>query len=985
MRQLITRMSFALMGVFLLCSSAAAQFNLTGIVSDESGEALIGVSVLLKGTATGAVTDVDGKFSLRMPSNSGTITVSYVGYETIEVNVSSANPAITITLNSGSNRLNEVIVTGLATTVKRANAANAVSSVDAKDLVGTTVQSTMDGALYGKFTGVNISANSGAPGGGISMKLRGVTTINGSSQPLFIIDGVYMDNSAVPSGTNLISKAANQGSTVSQDNPSNRVADIDPEDIERIEILKGASAAAIYGSRAGAGVVIITTKRGKSGAPSVNLSQSVGFSSILKRLGTRQWDNAKVEAAYGADKVAVYEAAKAAGKIYDYEDEFYGRTAMSYTSRVNISGGNEETRYFLGYTYKNDEGIVENTGYQKNTLRFNLNQKLFSFMDLDVSTFYVRSAADRGFFNNDNTSTTMGVSFASTPSWMDLHPDARGNYPNNGFAPSNFLQTAALITNREEVNRFIGGATLTTRLFTSDASSLKLILRSGFDSYGLGTTSLFPKELQFQKDGNGTDGASIVGTTRLFNNNLAGFLVHTMNAGSAVELRTQLGMTAENFDRNSVTSYATFLIGSQSNIDQASSLQAEQTKVVQHDRGYFLQEEINYKDLVITTIGIRADKSTNNGDANKLYYYPKASIAFNAHQLGNLKDNFSQLKFRLAYGQSGNFAPSGAIYTSLDPINTGGVTGSLINATQGNTALGPEQQTELEVGFDVGILRDKLMLDFTVYNKNINDFILPAQVPTSSGYSNKWVNAGDIQNRGIEIGLTAIPVQTNNFTWISRTSFWLNRALVTRLEVPAYNTGAFGATLGTYRIEEGFSPTQIVGISPTPGDNGLEVFGNGEPDFQMSFTNGLQYKNFEFNAVIHVKQGGNNVNLSSLLTDIFGTSPDFDAKTLDPTSALTNGNYRLSQLGTSASAWVEDASYMRLREVGLTYNIPRKTIAGLCDLKIGISGRNLINVFTYNSYDPEVSNFGSNAISSSVEVLPFPSAKSVFVRVGASF
>lgn len=984
MRLLITRMSTVLLGVFLFCGAAAAQFNLSGTVTDQGGEALIGVSVLLKGTATGAVSDADGRFSLRMPTNSGTITVSYVGYETQDLAVNSANPTITVKLNDGNNRLNEVVVTGLATNVKRANAANAVASVDSKDLVGVTVQSTLDGALYGKFTGVNISANSGAPGGGISMKLRGVTTINGSSQPLFIIDGVYMDNSAIPSGTNLISKAASQGSKVSQDNPSNRVADIDPEDIERIEVLKGASAAAIYGSRAGAGVIIITTKRGKSGTPTVNVSQSVGFSSMLRRLGTRQWDDAKVTAAFGAGKLDAYHAAVAAGKVYDYEDEFYGNTAMSYTSRVNISGGNDDTRYFVGYTYKNDEGIVDNTGYKKNTLRFNLNQKVFSFMDLDLSSFYVRSAADRGFFNNDNTSTTMGVSFASTPSWMDLHPDSRGNYPDNGFAPSNFLQTAALITNREEVNRFIGGATLTTRLFTSDNASLKLIARSGFDSYGLGTTAIFPKELQFQKNGNGTDGAAIIGSTRLFNNNLAAFLVHTLNTGNNVELRTQLGMTAENFDRNNVTNYATFLIGSQTNIDQASSLQAEQTKVVQHDRGFFLQEEINYQDLVITTIGMRADKSTNNGAANKLYYYPKASVAFNAHKLGNLSANFSQLKLRLAYGQSGNFAPSGAIYTSLDPANIGGVTGSLISASQGNANLGPEQQTELEVGFDVGVLRDRLMLDFTAYNKNIIDFILPAQVPSSSGFGSKWVNGGDIQNRGIEIGLTAIPVQ-GALTWMSRTSFWLNRALVTRLEIPAYNTGAFGATLGTYRIEEGFSPTQIVGISPTPGDNGLQVFGNGEPDFQMSFQNGVQYKNFEFNAVIHVKQGGDNVNLSSLLTDIFGTSPDFDATNLDPTGALTNGNYRLSQLGSSAQAWVEDASYMRLREVGLYYSIPKKAVGGLADLKIGISGRNLINVFSYSSYDPEVSNFGSNAISSSVEVLPFPSAKSVYFRIGATF
>jgi TonB-dependent SusC/RagA subfamily outer membrane receptor len=239
--------------------------------------------------------------------------------------------------------------------------------------VGTTVQSTIDGALYGKLTGVNIISSSGAPGGGTTVKLRGITTLNGSSQPLYIVDGVYYDNSSFASNTNFISKAAGQGSVSNQDNPSNRVADLDPEDIERIEVLKGASAAAMYGSRAGAGVVIITTKRGKrDGSTEVNFSQSIGFQQQLRKLGVRQWDATKVEAAFGAAEVPIYQAAVAAGKIYNYEDEFFGNKGMLSTSRLSLNGGNEKVGYFAGVTRKTEEGIVKKRAMKKRPLALTL-------------------------------------------------------------------------------------------------------------------------------------------------------------------------------------------------------------------------------------------------------------------------------------------------------------------------------------------------------------------------------------------------------------------------------------------------------------------------------------------------------------------------------------------------------------------------------------------------------------------------------------
>jgi outer membrane receptor protein involved in Fe transport len=531
----------------------------------------------------------------------------------------------------------------------------------------------------------------------------------------------------------------------------------------------------------------------------------------------------------------------------------------------------------------------------------------------------------------------------------------------------------------------LGGGIGTFHLWKNDHNSLNLIVRGGADQYTLQTRSIFPRELQFEKDGNGTNGVSIAGTAVSLGTNIASFLVHTYSNDHNMTFRTQAGITQENLDQDFVNTVATQLIGSQTNLNQAGSVQVVQERLKQIDKGFFAQEEVNYKDMAVVTLGLRGDKSSRNGDPNKLYYYPKASLALNIHEMTDLGSTVSQLKVRGAYGQSGNFGPFGATYTALNPVIIDGNTGSLISLTAGNTTIGPERQTEIETGVDLGFLDNRFNLEFTYYSKNIADLILLVNTPNSSGFTSAWRNAADLQNKGLEIALDANPIRGQHFNWNTRLSFWKNKAKLSRLDVPAYNLGAFGATLGTYRLEEGKSPTQIVGIDPNPGENGLAVFGDAEPDFQMSFNNGLQYKDWELNFLFHWKKGGSNINLSTLLSDIFGTSPDYDGTNLDPSKALPNGAYRLSQLGVSARPWVEDASYLRLREIGLRYNLPSQWFDNKAKIRVGVNARNLINIFSYSSYDPEVSNFGTDAISSTVEVTPFPSAKSFFFTLGATF
>ncbi|WP_298245991.1 SusC/RagA family TonB-linked outer membrane protein [uncultured Christiangramia sp.] len=950
------------------------------------------VNVIEKGTTNGTTSDFDGNYSLSVESLPTTLVFSYLGFETQEIRVTS-NSSMTIQFVESSATRDEVVVTGLATSVKRAHAANAVSSLSASEISGRTPPPTLDGALYGKFAGATVSANSGAPGGGLSVKLRGATSIQGNTQPLYIIDGVYIDNSSIAAGLNVVSAAAAGGSASNQDNPSNRIADINPEDIANIEILKGASAAAIYGSRAAAGVVIITTKKGKAGETIFNFSQATGWTEVNNLLGLRDYNEQRVRDSFGDEAAASFLEAQQEGRLVDYEKEIFGEKGLISITNFSMSGGSEKTRFYTGITHNDEEGIVKGTGYKKTSLRLNLDHKPTDFIKLGLSSSYAHSSANRGFFNNDNSGTTIGVTLTGTTPWLELFPNEDGVYPDNPAGASNPLQTRDQVRNNETVNRFIVGGTANVDLYTAKSSNLELILRGGLDFYGLKTRAIFPKSLQFQKPSNGgLNGVAVQGDTQNKNYNLSAFLVHNYFTGNDLNFRTQAGVTRENFDRNTQLISATGLVASETNVDQAANTGVNQTRLLQEDSGFFVQEEVNFQDKVIATVGLRGDKSSNNGDANELYYYPKASVAVNLNEFGfwNESSPWSQFKLRAAYGEAGNFPPFGALFTSYNTFSTDGLLGISLIGVRGDRNLESERQKELEFGTDVSFFNNRLNFSATYYIKTIEDLILQAALEPSSGFTSEFVNAGELRNRGIELTLDAVPVATEDFTWNLGVNFYKNTSEITRLDVDPFNIGAFGATLGTFRIEEGSSATQIVGIGPNPGENGFQKFGDAEPDFQMGFNSQLIYKNFDLSFVWQWKNGGENVNLTTLLTDLNGTSHDYDTVDLDPDGQVGNGPYRVSQLGSSAEVFVEDASYLRMHELGLYYNIPAEVYddflnGSIDNIKLGFSGTNLINIFDYNSYDPEVSNFGANGIFTGVDVTPFPSSKRFLFHLAVNF
>ena len=599
--------------MFCLASNFISAQMVSGTVLDDASMPLPGVTIVVKGTTTGTATDFDGNYSISA-SNGDVLVFSFVGFETQEVTVTSN--VVNVTMQSGI-ALEEIVITGLATSIKRSNAANAVATISADELGGRTPPQTLDGALSGKFPGALVTSNSGSPGGGLSVKLRGITSINRNSQPLYIIDGVYIDNSSIFSaGLNDVSNASGGGASANsnQDNATNRIADINPDDIESISILKGASASAIYGSRGAAGVIIITTKRGKQGKTIINFSQSNGWNEAINLQGQRNWTADLAESAFGQG--ALYSAAEAAGTLTDYEKELFGEKGFISNTNVSISGGNEKTTFFTGFTRNQEDGIVKNTGYDKSSIRLNLDHKFTDNIKFSLTTNYINSSADRGFFNNDNSGTTLGVALATgVRPWDYLFPDENGNYPDAPHGASNPLQTRDLMTNNERVNRFIGGGTIDVNLLRTDSQSLKFVAKAGVDHYDMTAKVIFPKELQFQKSENGgLNGVSAITITTNTNANYSAYLVHNYSTDNDLSFTTSAGVTKQDFSQNIVRVIASDLIASETNVNQAANVSTDQVRLEQEDFGFFAQEEFNYQDKLIATLGVTGDKSTNNGD-----------------------------------------------------------------------------------------------------------------------------------------------------------------------------------------------------------------------------------------------------------------------------------------------------------------------------------------------------------------------------------
>ena len=947
--------------------------QVTGQVTNtQTGDGIGEATIAVTGTRIVAQTAPDGKYSLNAPDGPVTLVVRAIGFRHQEREVPPGEATADFALEPDIFKLEEVVVTGQSTGIERQNLPNAVATVSASELTRAPT-GTLESALQGKIPGALIQSNSGAPGGGVQVNLRGVSTINAGTEPLFVVDGIVVSNDAIPNGADAVTAAQAGGNPRNQDNATSRIADINPEDIERIEVLKGGSAAAIYGSKATNGVIIITTKHGQEGKPQFNMTQRFGVFSRANELGRRNFETLDEALAVYTD-TALVTSLYQPGVTYDIEDQIYGRQALSTETSASVSGGTQQTRYFVSGLIKNDEGIGLNTDYKKQSMRANLDQQLSGWLNLSVNTNVIHSKSNRGLSNNDNSGTSPYLVFPFTPNFIDLSAtgDEITDFPQNPFERSNPIQTFSFLKNDEDTWRALGTLTARAVLKATARHNVQLIAIGGADYFNQENDFVSPPEMEYEPN-DGQPGTVVLSKASNLNLNFAlnGNYTYTPESGR-YQATSSLGVQYEDRDLDATRILARTLLPGQENPDQATSVSVLQDDRPVRDLGIYGQEEVLLMDRkLLLTAGLRADRSSNNGDTDKFFFYPKAAASYRIiRPFGGV----DEVKLRGAFGQTGNLPLFGTKFSPDTTGTIGGLFGVLPGNRAGDPNIEPERQTEFEAGFDAQLAGGRAELNLSLYQRTIGSLLLEQTLAPSTGTETRIFSSDSkLRNQGIEVAFTVSPIQRERLNWLFRTTFFANRSKITRLTVPAFETGGFGTSLGAFRIEEGKSATQIVG---TEG-----VVGDATPDFQMSFSSDLDAGPITFGMLWDWKQGGDVVNLTEFLYDIGQNSVDYVEAGAARFSRWANGE---------TAAYVQDASYFKLREVNLSYNLPERFTRGIFGssvryARLTVSGRNLIRFTGYRGLDPEVSNFGNQAIVRNIDVAPFPPSRSFFFSVDLGF
>lgn len=995
-----------------LCSATAwAQARrITGVVTSETGEPLGIASVSVRGTALGAVTAETGRFAVPAPDGTVTLRVRRIGYRETTVTVNAGQNDVTIKLNKDVLQLEKQVITGQATSIASRNSANAVTVIGGEQL-NRAPTPTLENALQGKIAGAIITTNSGAPGGGVQVQLRGTTSIGSSSSPLYVVDGVIVSNDAISSGLTTITQASRVIGTSNQDQQVNRIADINPADIEDISVLKGASAGAFYGSAASNGVIIITTKRGRQGKPNLNITQRLGQFSLSNKLNLRCFKSQEEATAAGLDATPWQPVCN------DFQEQFYGQKDMSYETDLSVSGGSSGTTYFASGLVKRDAGIERGTGYNKQSLRVNIGQLVGSKLNIKANTEIIHSLTVRGVSGNDNANVNPFTVFAATPTFYDLQP-TDGVYPRNPYLGANGdnpFQDRDNLHTPENVYRFIGGATANYSLISSVRQSLDVVANGGIDHFNQLDKLVSPRYLYFEP-ADGLPGTVVDNNSNSVIATLGASIIHKFFPASQLfNATTSVGLRQGRKQFEQVFTAGQNLLLGQDNLDKATNLTAFETRTLVKDFSYYGQEELLlFRDRLNLTAGVNLERTSNNGDPEKFFSYPKLAASYRSNWLPPFTND---LKFRIAYGRAGNKPGYGQKFTSLVVVTEEGLSGTRPSLAYGNDQIKPERSTETEGGVDATLFDGRASFEFTAYRKNIDDLILTAIRAPSTGFTSQVVNGGSIVNRGYEISLNMTPLQWGSFNWISRTTFAHNHAIVTQLPVPAFNTGGFAIGFGATRIQVGSSPTAIIGRNGRDstwrngagtlvhrGDTGcgpsntaaecgtfvsrvdhLDIIGDQNPRFTMGFSNELNYGPLRLTSLFDWRHGGNIANLTNdYLLDCCADNQG----TLGDTALVTKLRHLQVDL-RSTKAWLEDATFVKLRELSLSYALPRSFTSHILSsanaVRLEISGRNLVTWTPYTGLDPEVSNFGNSITNRFSDVTPYPPSRSWWLSISADF
>ncbi len=987
------------------------RIELQGQVSDEEGRPLPGVSVRVANTTLGAATDVDGYYDLQFMTERATVTIEYSfdGFKTERRQVTESG-TVDIAMEQDILRISEVVVTGTTGLTERKQLGNTISTV-AGDAIAGSGAADASGALSGKITGALVTQTSGSPAGAISVKLRGNSTINSGSEPLYIIDGVIVDNSS------------NELVLVGSGGVQNRLVDLNPADIERIEVIKGAAAAAIYGSRASNGVVQIFTKRGQSGAPRVTYSTSVMMSQVRKTVDVNdspvEWvdptDNSNTDVRGNCSAISSgFNCTDVPGfQRFDYQDyifdEGYGTDQF-----LSVSGGSDRTSYYISGSHLYNEGIIRNSDFQRTSLRVNVGQTLSDWAFVNVGTNLTRS------FSNDVP--TGGESFFDgaittiqfIPHNADASPDELGNYPAPGNAffgnPFEVIDTYEFT---QEINRFTGSVNL--NLTPYEGLSVDLI--TGYDTYSQLSRGFKP--VGGVADANGFTRRGDL-DRKLYNIDLN--VQYRTSLTDDVESTTSVGGTYQYDKTETIINQADNLGPIVETIDGGTIVASSDIISERSVRGGYIQQTFGYADRIFFTAAGRIDGSSVFGEDNNTQFYPKLSGAWVLSEESfwdGLSDAVGTFKLRASWGRSGNLTGIGPFerFTNYNPLSFNGQTGLIPSTALGNADIKPETQTELELGADFSILKNRVGIEFTYYNQQVDDLLLSRVLSPSTGASTRIENVGELTNKGIEIMLRGAVVRTDDLDINLTAMFSRNRNKVTSLAGGSrFGIGGFssqyaiedqplgvfywrayarddnGALLltpgGLPQAERGDQALQIaceIGDAEIcdPNDSSIRrdsngnltgaerdasgqptggllrlIVGDPNPDWTGSLITEATYKEWGFRMQWDAVQGGDVMNWNHRNFDRHNYRGGYDYG-LEEKGEVLKGTANAKGSGLILEEYVEDGSFIKLREISVSYTLIPQTRV-LRSVKFTLSGRNLLSIDDYKNYDPEVTISGRN-------------------------
>ena len=935
--------------------------QVTGRVLDASGEPLIGVSIVEKGNkSNGTVTDIDGNFSLRV-SKSQTVVVSYVGYKAQELSVA-GKKNLQITLHEDAEMLSDVVVIGYGT-VKKADLAGSVAIMDSKSFKDQPVARVED-ALNGRMSGVQVMS-SGVPGGAMKIRVRGTSSVNKSNDPLYVVDGIVRETG---------------------------LEGINPEDIQSIQVLKDASSTAIYGARGANGVVMVQTKTGKVGATQVTFDASLGVSNaynVPEVMSTKDYANALVQYK-GADASALAGYIDGSNKGIDWMDQLL-HTGVTQNYKVAISKGTEGTQTYFSANYMDQTGVVRDTKSKRYAVKFNIHNKLFSWLEL---------TADANLSRTENSGSASFGQHQSNPIWVGLNysptmemKDASGNYNKDPYNNIQQNPWGLVHANQSDRNRTMVTGHVDLKFNICDG--LTFTTTNGIDFNDYKWYSLASK--------------TVNGTTNMSNNN-----AQVMGLQSTNNLTYQHSWGDHNLTATGVweaTSRETRSMGIDGkdlaqefvgywNVKNAATRDASNGYSKWTMLSGVARVMYNYADRYMLTGTLRADGSSRFTN-KKWGYFPSVAAAWTVSNesfwepMRNVVDNF---KIRASYGIIGNqdITP----YSTLASISTTGFNYGTKNTYSGYWAGGIatpdltwEKVKQFDLGFDFGFFNNRLSLGVDLFWKNTTDALLLQSTPGYLGGQSYWTNAGEVSNKGVDVNLTAQILQKKDLQWTSTLNVSYLKNEVTKLT--AQTPRLYGASpspgtidpctiitegeaIGTFYgykwagLEKGNDGkyydtyyTADGGKTRTPdADKDRFVIGRSNPDVTFGWNNTINYKNWEFNAFFNAAFGAKRLNLvryamnSAVGASMFVTDKDYFSEvgnTMPSFDAAGNKTYG------NSDKWLESANYFRCENISVAYTLPRK-LTKFADIRLSVSAQNLFTITGYKGMDPAGASFSDSSV-----------------------